>query len=51
MLPAIRSADSLTESRAMRMARGRFDPAVIEQPDNDRQALAECERSRGEGVS
>ena len=52
MLTAIRSSDFLTESaRKMRVARGRFDPAVTEEPADDRQALAERERPRGEGVS
>ena len=51
MLTAIRSADFLTESREMRVARGDFDPAMTEKPADDRQALAERERPRGKGVA
>ena len=51
MLTAIRSADFLTESREMRVARGDFDPAITEKPADDRQALAERERPRGKGVA
>ena len=35
----------------MRIARGRLDPAVTEQPADDRQPLAVRERPRGEGVT
>ena len=35
----------------MRIARGRFGPAVTEQPPDDRQTLAEGERPRGEAVA
>ena len=33
----------------MRIARGRFHPAVTEEPADDRQPFAERERPRGEG--
>ena len=35
----------------MRIARSRLHPSVTEQPADDRQALAERERPRGEGVA
>ena len=38
-------------AREMCVARGRLHPAVTEQPADDRQALAERERPRGEGMS
>ena len=37
-------------AREMGIARGRLHPAVTEQPADDRQALAERERPRGEAV-
>ena len=37
-------------ARKMGVARGGFDPAVAEETANDRQALAERERPRGEAV-
>ena len=51
MLTAVRSADFLTVSREMRVARGDFDPAMTEKPADDRQALAERERPRGKAVA
>ena len=52
ILTAIRSADSLTEvARKMRVARGRFDPAMTEKPADDRQDLAERQCPRGKAVS
>ena len=38
-------------AREVCVARGGFDPAVPEEPADDRQALAERERPRGEAVS
>ena len=35
----------------MCVARGRLNPAVTEQPADDRQPLAERKRPRGEGVT
>ena len=37
-------------AREMCVVPGRFDPAVAEEPADDRQAFAECQRPRGEGV-
>ena len=51
ILTATRSADFLTESRARWAWRGRLGLAVAEQPADDRQALAERERPRGETVT
>ena len=50
MLTAMRSADSLTESRARCAKRGRLHSAVAEQPADDRQAPAERQRPAGEAV-
>ena len=38
-------------ARKVCIARGGFDPAVPEEPADDRQALAERERPRGEGMA
>ena len=38
-------------ARKERVARGGFDPAVTEEPADDRQALAERERPRGKGMT
>ena len=38
-------------AREMCIARSRFDAAVTEEPADDRQALAERERPRGEAVT
>ena len=37
-------------ARKVRIARGRLNPAVTEQPADDRQPLAERKRPRGEAV-